>query len=80
MKFKDYIEDACLRYDKVARRLGISNSLFYMLINEKADPRLSLIEKIEEFSKGKVKYKDWKKNYPEKQQNNKSANVIHDDV
>jgi transcriptional regulator with XRE-family HTH domain len=59
MKLKDYVEQECIHYAKASKRLDISVSEYYALLNGKADPRISLIQRIEEFTKGNVKYKDW---------------------
>ena len=63
MKLKDYVELECIHYAKASKRLGISVSEYYALVNGKTDPRASLIHKIEKFTKGCVKYKDWLETY-----------------
>jgi transcriptional regulator with XRE-family HTH domain len=59
MKLKDYIEQEGLRYDKFAQKLGISVSQYYHLIHDRADPRLSIILKIQKLTRNKVRLKDW---------------------
>jgi hypothetical protein len=74
MKFKDYVESACIDYVKISRKLGISISAYYGLVNGTVDPRASLIHKIDVFSNGAVKYKDWLENHKKKRKTNEDEN------
>jgi hypothetical protein len=80
MQLKDYVEDACIHYAKAAKRLDISISQYYAILRDEVDIPLSLIVKIEEFTKGKVKYKDWLEAYHQHAHADKNKNKDNDDA
>lgn len=58
MKIYEYIEKKSMTYSEFADKIGVSDSVVRLWCNEASTPRLPYAIKINELTKGRIKFKD----------------------